>query len=505
MTPMGSAREMQITRRTIRTALGAAALALLVVCALPAGALGAPQSPPKQPSSTPAPKKTRGSLTQLAGKAGCLVDRSKAAGTCGTARALEGPGPFMGSRAIAVSPDGRNVYVASSESNAVAIFKRSKKTGKLTQLSGKAGCIAAEGAGGCATAVGLDGPNSVAVSADGRNVYATSRNSSSITAFRRSPKTGMLAQLPGAEGCLTQLPQPTPICGSGRALLGPDVVVVSGDGKNVYAGSFFGNAVAVFARNPATGGLAQPTGAAGCIAEAASGGCATAVALGAVEGLAISADGGAVYAGAALSNALTVLTRDPATGALTQATGGSGCIVNATLAGCATGVQLSGADAVAVSPKGGDVYVTSLFANSVTSFTSTSSASTLAQLPGVTACTVWLRAVGCSFGHALSAPEGLAVSPDGTSLYAASFLSGALAVFDRFPKAGPEEGEQPEPAGRVTQKPKRAGCLAAQSVSGCSPGRALGGVSSVAVSPDGRFVYSTAFGSNAVDVFRRTQ
>jgi DNA-binding beta-propeller fold protein YncE len=491
---------MEDPSRSPRAAVGiAAAVVLVVLLALPAGALGAPQPAPKPAQS----KKTRGTLTQLAGKAGCLVDRSKPAGKCGKARAIKGPGPFMGSRAIAVSPDGKNVYVAASESNAVAIFKRNKKSGKLTQLSGKAGCVAAEGGSGCGTAVGLDGPNSVAVSADGRNVYATSRDSSSITAFRRSPKTGTLVQLPGAEGCLTQLPQPTPICGSGRALLGPDVVVVSPDGKNVYAGSFFGNAVAVFSRNPATGGLAQPTGTGGCIAESASSGCATGIALGAVEGLAISADGSTVYAGAALSNALAVLSRDPATGALAQATA-SGCIVDVALTGCTTGVQLSGANAVAVSPKGGDVYVTSLFANSVTSFTSTSSASVLAQLPGVTACTVWLRAVGCSFGHALSAPEGLAVSPDGTSLYTAAFLTGAIGVFDRFPKAGPEEGEQPEPAGRVTQKPNRAGCLAAKSVPGCSPGRALGGVSSIAISPDGRFVYSTAFGSNAVDIFRRT-
>jgi DNA-binding beta-propeller fold protein YncE len=410
----------------------------------------------------------------------------------------------MGSRAIAISPDGKNVYVASSESNALAIFKRNKKTGALTQLSGKAGCVAAEGASGCGVAVGLAGPNSVAISPDGRNVYATARDSSSITAFRRSPKTGQLVQLPGAEGCLTQLPQPTPVCGTGRALLGPDVVVVSPDGKNVYAGSFFGNAVAVFARNPVTGGLGQPAGTAGCIAESASSGCATGIALGAVEGLAISADGTAVYAGAALSNALTVLTRDASTGALAQATAGSGCIVNATLAGCTTGVQLSGANAVAISPKGGDVYVTSLFSNSVTSFTSTSSATVLAQLPGVTACTVWLRAVGCSFGHAMSAPEGLVVSPDGKSLYAAAFLTGAIDVFDRQPTAGPEEGEQPEPAGRITQKPNRTGCLAAKSVPGCSPGRALAGLSSIAVSPDGRFVYSTAFGANAVDIFRRT-
>ncbi|MDX6626254.1 MAG: hypothetical protein QOE56_1243 [Solirubrobacterales bacterium] len=485
---------MNPASRTLRSAPGLIAVGLvLLLLALPAGALAATK-----------PQKTTGALTQLRGKAGCLVDRSKPAARCGTARALKGPGPFMGSRAIAITADGKNVYVASSESNAIAIFKRNKKTGALAQHSGKAGCIAVKGANGCATAVGLDGPNSVALSPDGRNVYATSRDSSSITVFHRSPKTGALVQLPGAEGCLTALPQPAPVCGTGRALLGPDVVVVSPDGKNVYAGSFFGNAVAVFARNPSTGGLSQPAGTAGCIAESASSGCAAGVALGAVEGLAISTDGTAVYAGAALSNSLTVLTRDPSTGALTQATNGSGCIVNATLAGCTVGVQLSGANAVAVSPKGGDVYVTSLFSNSVTSFTSTSSASVLAQMPGVTACTVWLRAVGCSFGHALNAPEGLAISPDGKSLYAAAFLSGAIDVFDRFPQAGPEEGEKPEPAGRVTQKPNRSGCLAPKSVPSCSPGRALGGVSSIAVSPDGRFVYSTAFGSNAVDVFRRT-
>jgi DNA-binding beta-propeller fold protein YncE len=487
---------MEAARRSRSTAAGAAlvlALALVVALVFPVLALGAPRA-----------KKTIGSLTQLGGKTGCLVDRSNPTVRCGTARALEGPGPFMGSRAIAVSADGRNVYVASSESNALAIFKRNKKTGALTQLSGKAGCVAAEGAFGCGTAVGLDGPNSVALSPDGRNVYATSRDSSSIAVFHRSRKTGGLVQVPGAEGCLTALPQPTPVCGSGRALLGPDVVVVSPDGKNVYAGSFFGNAIAVFARNPSTGGLAQPAGTGGCIAESASSGCATAVALGAVEGLAVSGDGSAVYAGAALSNALTVLNRDPATGALAQATNGSGCLVDATLAGCTVGVQLGGANAVAVSPKGGDVYVTSLVSNSVASFTSTSSTGVLAQMPGVTACTVWLRAVGCSFGHALSAPEGLAISPDGRSLYAAAFLSGAITVFNRFPKAGPEEGEGPEPAGRVTQKPTTAGCLAPKSVPGCSPGRALGGVSSIAVSPDGHFVYSTAFGSNAVDIFRRT-
>ena len=59
-------------------------------------------------------------------------------------RALGGPAPFVGSNAVAISPDGSNVYVASSRSNAIAIFTRDARTGKLTQASrARAGCIAA--------------------------------------------------------------------------------------------------------------------------------------------------------------------------------------------------------------------------------------------------------------------------------------------------------------------------------------------------------------------------
>ncbi len=465
-----------------------AALTLLATLALPAAA---PAAPPARHG--PRPLQALGTLTQLPGARGCLVGGSKAPPSCGTARALEGPGPFMGSRAIALSPNGRNVYVASSRSNAIAIFARNARTGTLTQGKGAAGCIASGGAGGCAPAVGLDGANSVALSPNGRNVYATSRGSNAIVSFLRNPKTGALRQLPpSAAGCISALPLPG--CAAGRALLGPDVVVISPDGANVYAGSFFGNAVAVFARNPKTGALSQPAGSAGCIAEAATGGCASGIALGAVEGLAISRDGSSVYAASALSNALAVLTRDPSTGALTQATGGSGCIVNSPLAGCTTGDQLDGANAVAVSPGNDVLYVTSLFSNSVTTFAPSTSAAGLAQKEGPAGCLVWLRAVGCSFGRALSAPEGIAVSPGGVSVYAAAFLTGAIDVFDRNRESG-----------AIAQKPAAAGCLAPRSVPGCTRARALRGVSSIALSSDGRYLYSTSFGSNAVDTFRRNR
>jgi DNA-binding beta-propeller fold protein YncE len=188
---------------------------------------------------------------------------------------------------------------------------------------------------------------------------------------------------------------------------------------------------------------------------------------------------------------VVTLARDPSTGTLTQLSEGSACVVDAPLAGCTTGVQLSGANAVAFNP-GGDVYATSLFSNSVTAFTRSRTTGGLTQKPGTAGCLVWLRAVGCSFGRALRAPEGLAVSPDGDNVYVAAFANSAIDVLDRGKRVG-----------KVKQVPGRRGCLAPRSVPGCTPARALRGVSSLALSPDGRFLYSTSFGSNAVDTFRR--
>jgi DNA-binding beta-propeller fold protein YncE len=449
------------------------------------GAEGAIKEPGSHKHPLPPKPSRHGLLAQLPGARGCVAAGAKGTGGCARARALSGPGPFMGSHAIALSPDGRNVYVAASESDAIAVFSRDPKTGALRQPKGAAGCVAAKAAHGCGLALGLIGPNSVAVSPDGRYVYATAREGASVTSFHRNRKTGALKQLPpSSSGCISGLPIPG--CAAGRALSGPDVVAISPDGKNAYVGAFFGNAVAAFARNPRSGALTQLEGAAGCIALATSG-CTTAIALGAVEGLAVSPDGTAVFAAAAVSNAVAVLGRNPETGALGQ----TGCIVDAATPGCASGVQLAGANAVATGA-GGAVYVTSLFSNSVTAFTQIEPAR-IVQNEGPAGCLIFLRSAGCAFGRAMVAPEGIAVSPDGSSAYVAAFETGAVDVLERDPSGG----------GGVVQKPGIGGCLAPKSVPGCTRGRALAGASSVAVSPDGRNVYSTAFKSNAVDVFRR--
>jgi DNA-binding beta-propeller fold protein YncE len=459
-----------------------AALAVLAALVLPATAFGAAKT------GQAGERATAGTLVQLPGPSGCLADRSTTGSRCAPARALKAPAPLLGSRAVALSPDGKDLYVASSGSDAIAVFSRDARSGRLTQPKGAAGCIAAKGAGGCATAIGLDGPNSVAVSPDGRNVYATALGSEAVTVFQRDPTSGALSQRRDGSGCITSVPLPG--CAIGRVLPGPDVILASPDGENVYVGSFFGNGVAVFNRDTSTGTLTQPGGSGGCLAATAASGCATGIALGSIEGMAISRNGTSLYLGAAVSAAVVVLARNPSTGALSQATDGGGCIVSTPLAGCATGAQLDGADAVAISPDGGDVYLASLFSKSVTSFTRSTASGLLAQKSGGAGCLVFLRSTGCSFGRALSAPEGIAVSPDGTDVYVASYAPGAIAVLSRNRRFGV-----------VAQKPLRAGCVG--SVPECSPARALSGVGSLVLSPDGRYLYAAAAKSDAIAVFRR--
>ena len=388
-------------------------------------------------------------------------------------------------------PDGKNVYVASSSSDAVAIFKRSSKDGTLSQPSGAGGCISQGGAGGCETAAGLDGPNSVAVSPDGQNVYATSVDSDSIAIFRRNPSNGALSQAPGDAGCISE--GGAGGCRSGRALDGADVVVTSADGANVYVGAFFGSAIAAFDRDEATGALVQPPGPTGCVTNIPDPGCVNGRAMGAIEGLAISEDGTSVYAAAAASNALAILDRDPATGALSQASDGTGCITQSETTGCTTGTQLSGANAVAVSPDDETVYVTSLFSNSVTTFARTPATGDAAQLEGTAGCLVYLVAIGCS-------PRPGARRSRGTRALARR----QEPLRDRFHL---ERRRHLQPQHRVTgeiaQKALKAGCTAIRQQRNCTFGRGLVGSSSAAVSPDGKFVYLTAFGSDAVAVFQR--
>jgi DNA-binding beta-propeller fold protein YncE len=430
-------------------------------------------------SASPAVAAT-GTLRQLGGGHGCFVDQSTKRGRCTAARALQGPASFTGSHAVDVSPDGRNVYVTASTSNAVAEFRRNPRTGALTQPSGAAGCISAKGNSGCARAAALRKPVSVAVSPDGKNVYVAAMQTSAVVTMARTG--GVLRET----GCVSAVALPG--CTTAPALFGADVVVVSPDGRNVYAGAFGQAAVQVFDRDLSTGGLTPSS----CIAGAIDG-CAPASLLDGPEGMAISHDGANVYVGAAIAGAVVVLDRAQSTGALTQAPAPDGCLTVAAASGCTTVQAVQGADAVAVSGDDTNVYVAAGLQNGFAAFARDTTAGTLTQLQDTAGCFLAALAQACGLGRAFGVPEGVAISADGDSVYVGAFGSSAVDSFSRDASGG-----------ALTQLRGKEGCSIASPYPTCRTGRALGQANAVALSPDGRNLYVGAFSSNALAVFRRT-
>ena len=421
--------------------------------------------------------KPHGSLVQLDGRKGCVVDQSALHQGCRLVRSLLGPAPFTGSNAVAVSPDGRNVYVASSESDTVTVLRRAGK--RLVQPQGRAGCIGGGPFSGCVPAGALDKPTSVAVSPNGKHVYVAAMRSSAVSVMARDRHTGALRQT----GCISARPRPG--CTTGRALRGVDVVAASPDGANVYAGSFKDGAVVSFAQTRQ--GLTQI----GCVSDRARG-CAPGTALGGVEGLAVSPDGDNVYAAAAISSSVAVLERR-AGGELIQPPPPAGCLSQSTLDGCRSARVTGGADAVAVAPDGKNVYVAAGLDDGMAIFSRDTDTGALRQLPGTAGCMVNAAAIACSLGRAFVDPEGVAVSPDNKNVYVGAFGSGAVDVFNR----------KRQQDGRLIQKQKRLGCIVKRRTPGCTRGRALAAANAIALSPSGGRVYVGAFRADAVAVFRR--
>ena len=453
------------TRRTRRRVAALLALAAVLLSAPVAWALG--------------------ELSQKPGTAGC-VSETGTGGACQDGKALETVA------ATAASPDGKNLYVASFDADAVAVFDRDPATGALSQRPGTAGCVSEDGTGGlCQDGAALDGAVAVAASPDGESVYVASDGSAAVAVFDRNPATGALTQKPGTAGCVSE-DGSGGLCQNGTALDGAFAIAASPDGTSVHVASSGADAVAVFDRNPATGALTQKPGTAGCVSEDGTGGlCQNGTALDGASAIAASPDGESVYVSSFNSRAVAVFDRAPS-GALTQKPGSAGCISeDGTGGACQDGTALAEARGVAASPDGTSVYVTSHGSGAVTVFDRAHSGA-LTQKPGSAGCVSEDGTGGaCQDGTALAGAHGVAASPDGTSVYVASDGSAAVAVFDRDPATG-----------ALTQKPGLA-CVSETGTGACQDGTALDGAFTVAVSPDSESVYVASLFSDAVAIFDR--
>ncbi len=272
---------------------------------------------------------------------------------------------------VAISRDGRNVYVAAYGSDGVATFDRNTRTKALVQKPGPAGCTSKTGVDGCAIARSLDGPESVTVSRDGANVYVASGGGNAVTAFDRDPDDGTLTLKAGKRGCVS-IDGTDGACATASGLDiadGPSSVAVSPDGANVYASSANRGIVLVLDRDK-RGALTVRPGADGCVSGDGSGGrCASARSLDDGWSVAVSSDGRSVYVTSLRRGAVMAFDRDERTGTLRLVSGPGGCISkDGTNGRCATARTLAGATNVALSPDGRSVYVSSYDGDAVTVF-----------------------------------------------------------------------------------------------------------------------------------------
>jgi DNA-binding beta-propeller fold protein YncE len=413
-----------------------------------------------------------GDLAQKAGPAGCVSELGTTPCADGTALA--------GAFSATVSPDGKNAYVASATSNAVAAFDRGAD-GTLTQK----GCVSDTGAGPCVDATALAGAASVTVSPDGKNAYIAAATSNAVAVFDRGAD-GTLTQKVGAAACISDAGAAP--CFDGAALAQPISVTVSPDGKNAYVASSVSDAIAVFDRG-ADGALTQKPGPAGCIAETAAGGCTDGTGLDGARSVTVSPDGKNAYVASDAGDAVAALDR-AADGTLTQKPGPAGCIAETAAGGCTDGVALDGAASVTVGPDGKNAYIAAATSNAIAVFDRAADGA-LTQKPGPAGCISDAGTAPCADATALVNASSVTVSPDGRSTYVASPGSNAVAAFDRAAN------------GTLTQKPGPTGCIGETAAGGCTAATALVNASSVTVGPDGRNAYATSPASNAVAVFDR--
>jgi 6-phosphogluconolactonase (cycloisomerase 2 family) len=340
-----------------------------------------------------------------------------------------------------VSPDGKHVYIASEGDDSIAIFARDSVTGALTFLD-----LVEEGFD---VIGGLDGANDVVVSPDGKHVYAAGSNDDAIVVFARDALTG----------ALTLVETKTNGVGGVSGLVNPHGPTLSPDGAHLYV-ACFGSTVVIFSRDAGTGALTflgfEEDGEDGVTG------------MGGAQAVVVSPDGKDVYVAGDTSDAVAAFRRDADTGLLT--------FVEAEVDN-ESGVD--GIDApfdVAISPDGAHVYVPGAADNAIAVFERNATNGALDFVQVVRDGSGDVDGIRGAFG--------VAVSPDGTRLYAVGGQDDALAVFVRASDGTLTFEEMHE--------------------DGVDGVVGLGNPNSVRVSPDGLDVYTSQRGGDSLAVFRRT-
>lgn len=392
--------------------------------------------------------------------AGCVTANQEVAkrGGCelapppgGFAQAMERPS------AMALAPDGSSLYVTGSDTSSVVHYRRAA-SGALTFSD----CLTGNFGGPCAelatvkttTGSGLDLVDGIAVSHDGRFAYTTSGvngGDSTVMAFARDPLSGSL----GFRSCVT---------GSTE---------MSNDNPGVCT---------MLPGAPPNPTMSSP-------------------ALDDPVGIAISPTDRFVYV--VQDFAISAFQRDPGSGAL----GFLGCLT--ALAGDSPPCVRTGKDVIddprspLIPPDGRTLYLANQHGGSVASFDLDPADGKIAFRSCITenkrlqpACTLARTARRHSYGG-LDAPTGLALSPDGRSLYATSMF-GSLELFKRNRRTGDLTA-----TGCVSAARESPGCTVIPAATRLGDRSGLGGARGAVVGRNGRRLYVAAGADSSLAVFGR--
>ncbi len=407
-----------------------------------------------------------GGLTPFPGAAGC-INATGAAG-CGT---------------YAPQADGQDVVVSGStlyaSAAAALIAYRRGADGSLTALN----CVASVGPAPCGPAnPRIAGATAMAVSAVTHTLYVAtgSGSTSRVVAFRLGADGAIGAEL----GCIAQ--QAAAPCIAVRALDTPRDLALSADGRRLYTASAAGaGGIALFTLTTAGAFDATPQTLPGCVRPA--GGTAPACAdndLTVASALALR--GSRLYVawrGTGQNQSgvesYVIGAADGAIGAQADCIATNG-LPEPACPGAITGLTYP--DQLALAPDGRSLAVGG-GGQAVTTLAIDAGGNFGPRL----SCESGIALAGCTTRTGLAAILGLALSPDGKSLYAAAGTSGVWA-FDHDPLTGATSGT--------------AQCIAA-ALAGCTSYAGLGTVATVAAAPEGPRMYAGSQTTSGLAVFQR--
>jgi 6-phosphogluconolactonase (cycloisomerase 2 family) len=188
----------------------------------------------------------------------------------------------------------------------------------------------------------------------------------------------------------------------------------------------------------------------------------------------------AVVAAALLAPASAGAVSPPGEGRLTPIPPPGGCWSELATPGCFDANELKHAADVVVSADNRFAYVASYDSSSVTGFRLDPHTGGIKER---VACFSKTLAFGCKQGNGLDGARGLALAPNGKTLYVASAFhvsdDGAVAAFARDPATG--------------GLPSERNCVSAKGTGGCSQEPGLQVAQNVALSEDGKRVYVSAY------------